>query len=53
MDFDLTTEQKDYRDLANNFSEKELKPHAAQWDREAIFPKGALSKAGELGFLSL
>jgi alkylation response protein AidB-like acyl-CoA dehydrogenase len=53
MDFDLTTEQKDYRDLANNFSEKELKPHAAQWDREAIFPKEALSKAGELGFLSL
>ena len=53
MDFDLTTEQKDYRDLANNFSGKELKPHAAQWDREAIFPKEALSKAGELGFLSL
>tara|TARA_Y100001970_G_C14169607_1_gene823371 strand:+ start:275 stop:1435 length:1161 start_codon:yes stop_codon:yes gene_type:complete len=53
MDFDLTTEQKDYRDLANNFSEKELKPHAAQWDREAIFPKEALSRAGELGFLSL
>tara|TARA_B100001113_G_scaffold56070_2_gene41799 strand:+ start:1900 stop:3060 length:1161 start_codon:yes stop_codon:yes gene_type:complete len=53
MDFDLTTEQKDYRDLAKNFSEKELKPHAAQWDREAIFPKEALSKAGELGFLSL
>lgn len=53
MDFDLTTTQKEYRDLARNFSEKELKPYAAQWDREAIFPKEALSKAGELGFLSL
>ena len=53
MDFDLTTNQKEYRDLARNFSEKELKPYAAQWDREAIFPKETLSKAGELGFLSL
>ena len=53
MDFDLTSTQKEYRDLARNFSEKELKPYAAQWDREAIFPKETLSKAGELGFLSL
>lgn len=53
MDFDLTTTQKEYRDLARNFSEKELKPYAAQWDREAVFPKETLSKAGELGFLSL
>ena len=53
MDFDLTTTQKEYRDLARNFSEKELKPSAAQWDREAVFPKETLSKAGELGFLSL
>ena len=53
MDFDLTTTQKEYRDLARNFSEKELKPYAAQWDREAVFPKETLSKAGEIGFLSL
>ena len=53
MDFDLTKTQKEYRDLARNFSEKELKPYAAQWDREAVFPKETLSKAGELGFLSL
>ena len=53
MDFDLSTTQKEYRDLARNFSEKELKPYAAQWDREAVFPKETLSKAGELGFLSL
>ena len=53
MDFDLTTTQMEYRDLARNFSEKELKPYAAQWDREAVFPKETLSKAGELGFLSL
>ena len=28
MDFDLTSDQKNYRDLAKNFSDKELKPFA-------------------------
>ena len=53
MDFDLNSDQKNYRDLAKSFSEKELKPFAAEWDREAYFPKDTLTKAGELGFLSL
>ena len=53
MDFDLTSDQKNYRDLAKNFSDKELKPFAAIWDKEALFPKETLNKAGELGFLSL
>ena len=53
MDFDLTSDQKNYRDLAKNFSDKELKPFAAMWDKEALFPKETLNKAGELGFLSL
>ena len=53
MDFDLTPDQKNFRDLAKNFSDKELKPYAAEWDKEAFFPKETLTKAGELGFLSL
>ena len=53
MDFDLTSDQKNYRDLAKNFSDKELKPFAGIWDKEALFPKETLNKAGELGFLSL
>ena len=53
MDFDLTPDQKNYRDLAKSFSDKELKPYAAEWDKEAFFPKETLTKAGELGFLSL
>ena len=53
MDFDLNSDQKNYRDLARNFSERELKPNAAEWDKEAFFPKETLNKAGELGFLSL
>ena len=53
MDFDLNSDQKHYRDLAKSFSDKELKPNAAKWDKEAFFPKETLMKAGELGFLSL
>mgnify|MGYP005704457149 FL=1 len=53
MDFDLNSDQKHYRDLAKSFSDKELKPNAAEWDKEAFFPKKTLMKAGELGFLSL
>lgn len=53
MDFDLNSDQKHYRDLAKSFSDKELKPNAADWDKEAFFPKETLMKAGELGFLSL
>ena len=53
MDFDLNSDQKHYRDLAKSFSDKELKPNAAEWDKEPFFPKETLKKAGELGFLSL
>ena len=53
MDFELNSDQKHYRDLAKSFSDKELKPNAAEWDKEAFFPKETLTKAGELGFLSL
>ena len=53
MDFDLNSDQKHYRDLAKSFSDRELKPNAAEWDKEAFFPKETLKKAGELGFLSL
>ena len=53
MDFDLNSDQKHYRDLAKSFSDKELKPNAAEWDKEGFFPTETLMKAGELGFLSL
>ena len=53
MDFELNSDQKHYRDLAKSFSDKELKPNAGEWDKEAFFPKETLMKAGELGFLSL
>ncbi|WP_295532360.1 acyl-CoA dehydrogenase family protein [uncultured Pseudacidovorax sp.] len=53
MDFELTEEQRAFADTARAFAASEFAPHAAQWDREAIFPREAIAKAGELGFCGL
>ncbi len=53
MNFELTEEQRAFADTARAFAASEFAPHAAQWDREAIFPKDAIAKAGELGFCGL
>ena len=49
MDFELTSDQKNFQNLAKDFSDKELKPHAARWDKEEEFPLEAIKKAGDLG----
>ena len=53
MDFELTEEQRALAQTARDFALAEFAPHAAQWDAEAIFPKEAIAKAGELGFCGL
>jgi butyryl-CoA dehydrogenase len=50
---DLTEEQRAVRDLAREFSEGEVRPHAADWDRNKAFPYDAVRKMGELGFFGL
>ena len=53
MDFDLSEDQQSFREAARDFAEREMAPHAAEWDREAIFPRETIAKAGELGFCGL
>ena len=53
MDFELTEEQQAFAQTARDFALAEFAPHAARWDAEAIFPKEAIAKAGELGFCGL
>ena len=53
MNFDLSEEQQAFADTARAFAQAELAPHAARWDAEAVFPKEAIAKAGELGFCGL
>ena len=49
----MTEEQQQIRDLAREFAEAELRPHAEEWDREAHFPREVIQKLGELGFLGM
>ncbi len=53
MDYNLTEEQMAFRDLARQFSESELLPHAAKWDSESYFPIDVIRAAGDLGFCAL
>ena len=53
MDVELTQEQQAFAQLAREFAQGELAPHAARWDQECIFPVDAFRRAGELGFCGL
>ncbi len=53
MDFTLTDEQRQVRQMVRDFCQKEVAPHAAAWDAEARFPREALSKLGALGVLGM
>lgn len=51
--FGLNEEQQAFREAARDFADKELAPHAAQWDAEGHFPREAIARAAELGFCGL
>lgn len=53
MNFDLTDDQQAFAETAKQFSDAELLPNAAKWDKEHYFPKSVIAKAGELGFCGL
>jgi short/branched chain acyl-CoA dehydrogenase len=53
MDFDLTPEQQAIQKLAREFAEGEVRPRAAEMDRQERFPYELVTKMGELGFFGL
>ncbi len=53
MNFDLTDEEKLVRDTARDFAQKELKPIAAEIDKNHKIPDEILKKMGELGFFGV
>jgi glutaryl-CoA dehydrogenase (non-decarboxylating) len=50
MDFELSEELLQVRDLAREFADKEIAPTAAQDDKEKNFRGDLVKKMGELGF---
>ncbi len=53
MNFSLSEEQTQLRDMVRDFAEKELKPVAAQNDRDSSFPLPQVKKLGELGLMGI
>ena len=49
----FTTEHQLFRKTVRDFAEKELAPHALEWDRDGIFPREVFKRAGELGLLGI
>jgi acyl-CoA dehydrogenase len=52
VDFTLTEEQKSLREMAHDFAEKEIRPVAWDYDRDATWPQEIIEKAWELGLLN-
>jgi acyl-CoA dehydrogenase len=52
VDFTLTNEQKDIRELAHDFSEKEIRPVAWEYDKDSTWPGEIVEKAWEVGLMN-
>ena len=50
--FIFTEEHEQLRDSIRAFVERELRPHADEWE-ETTFPDSVFQRMGELGFLGL
>jgi short-chain 2-methylacyl-CoA dehydrogenase len=53
MNFDPTDEQRRWRDLARDFAQSEIRPRAAELDREQKFPYDIIAEMARLGLLGL
>jgi alkylation response protein AidB-like acyl-CoA dehydrogenase len=53
MDFEPTESQRKLVEMVRDFCVREVKPHAAEWDREERFPAEVVSQLGELGLLGM
>ena len=53
VDFTLSDEQKDLRELAHDFAAKEIRPVAWEYDRESSWPQEIVEKAWEVGLMNI
>ena len=53
MDFNLTDEQIQVRDMVREFAQKEVAPHIQEWEAKTEFHPEVLTRMGELGILGL
>jgi short-chain 2-methylacyl-CoA dehydrogenase len=53
VNFDLTDEQKQIRDLCHEFADEVVAPAAEELDRECLFGYDIVRQMGELGLFGL
>jgi acyl-CoA dehydrogenase len=52
VSFALTNEQRELRQLAREFAEKEIRPKAAEYDEQSTHPADIIAKAHEVGLMN-
>ena len=53
MDFELSPEQVQFRNVVREFAQAEIAPYAADWDRDHCFPVETVLAMGKLGLFGL
>jgi len=53
MDFSLSTEQKQIRDMVAEFADEEIKPRAAEIDETDEFPRDLVEEMADLGLMGM
>lgn len=53
MDFELTEEQSAIYDMAREFADENIAPHAIEWDRTETFPVETMRQAAALGMAGI
>ncbi|ROR90216.1 butyryl-CoA dehydrogenase [Nocardioides aurantiacus] len=53
MTFELSEDHESFRRVVRDFAEKEIAPHASQWDRDHHFPVDVVASMGQLGLFGL
>src|SRR5271170_2626237 len=52
VDFTLTDEQKNLREMAHDFAEKEIRPVAWEYDKDGTWPQDIIEKAWDVGLMN-
>src|SRR5512135_535797 len=52
LGFDPTPEQEALREMSHKFAANEIRPRAAEWDRDGVFPLELFRKAFDLGLMT-
>lgn len=53
MDFELSRDHEDFRQVVREFAAERVAPHVADWDRDHHFPVDVVRQMGDLGLFGL